>query len=75
MDHWSDDFGLFEAMEVAALAGYVPVPDVWTKADFITGLCCWMITNPCSSIATCHDFLVAARGVCGRQAKGRRLNG
>ena len=67
MDHWSDKFGLFDAMQVADLAGYVPDETVWTKADFIVGLSCHMITNPCSSIATCHDFLVAARGACWRQ--------
>lgn len=69
MSHWSDRFDLYEALLVGHLAGYEPGCDVRSKGEYIVGLCCHMITNPCSSIATCHDYLVAARGACGRQVK------
>ena len=69
MEHWSDDFSLYEAMGIANLMDYEPEPDVHEKADYILGLTCHLIEHP--PLATGHDaarhFLARARGAVWRK--------
>ena len=70
MKHWTNDFSLYDALQVADIVGYGPDVDVYDKADFILGLASYMILDPddghYAANVTAHDFLVNARGACGR---------
>jgi len=57
MEHWTEEFTLYEALIVGDLSGYEVEPEVETKADYIISLACYLIKNPFSTLATGYDMV------------------